>query len=198
MYFPYLLFVSINFQKCVHLLSAPVFILLAGATPVLQAEVSQDEAAPSVDRVGFPTDYEKKFTVLRAKTDAKDATQVTIYGNAQTASITELAALPYPNGAVIVMETASLKKGADGEALVDAEGKYLRDLVLGLHVMRREAGFGAAYGSNRSGEWEYAEYRADGTYITPPPKTAACSACHVKAGPERDFVFKARFSDTAK
>jgi hypothetical protein len=136
--------------------------------------------------------------VLRTKIDAGNAKQVTIYGNPQTASVSDLAALPYPNGSIIVMETASLKKGSDGKTLVDANGKYLQDVVLGLHVMHREAGFGEAYGANRSGEWEYAEYRADGSFITPPQKSAACAECHVKAGKEKDYVFKARFADSAK
>ena len=42
--------------------------------------------------------------------------------------------------------------------------------------MRREKGFGEAYGKNRTGEWEYVEYRADGTYITPPRKSFACAS----------------------
>ena len=64
--------------------------------------------------------------------------------------------------------------------------------MLGLHVMRREQGFGESYGKNRTGEWEYVEYRADETYITPPQKSFACAECHVKAGRERDFVYRGR------
>ena len=68
--------------------------------------------------------------------------------------------------------------------------------MLGLHVMRREQGFGEAYGKNRTGEWEYVEYRADETYITPPQKSFACAECHVKAGRERDFVYRGGFPPT--
>jgi hypothetical protein len=64
--------------------------------------------------------------------------------------------------------------------------------------MRREKGFGEAYRDKRSGEWEYVEYRADGSYLTPAAKSAACSACHVKAGPEKDFVFQGRLAAVAK
>jgi Cytochrome P460 len=149
---------------------------------------AKDDPAPATDRVGFPTDYAKHFTILRRTTNTADAKQVTVYGNALAASITELAALPYPNGSVLVMETMHLKP--------NAAGKLVEDAVLGLHVMRREAGFGADYGAQRAGEWEFVEYRPDGSYITPPPKSASCSACHQKnAGPARDFVFKARFAE---
>lgn len=58
--------------------------------------------------------------------------------------------------------------------------------------MRREKDFGAAYGENRTAEWEYVEYRADGSHLTPPQKSAACAECHVKAGAQRDFVYRGR------
>ncbi len=151
--------------------------------------------APAVDRVGFPTGYAKTFSILRVTEDAKAAKRVTVYGNALAASITNRAALPYPNGSVIVMESTRLKKGDDGQIAKDADGHAMADAVTGLHVMRREKGFGEAYQTNRTGEWEYVEYRTDGSLITPPAQSAACAHCHVKAGPERDFVFKARFAE---
>ena len=162
-------------------------LILLGRSPTsARAEEEKLDPAPALDRVGFPTDYAKTFTLLRRRSDAKE--QVTVYGNAPAASIKELAALPYPNGSILVMETMRLKAGADGKPVEDA--------ITGLHVMRREVGFGADYGANRAGEWEFVEYRPDGSYITPPPKSASCSACHLKdAGPARDFVFKARFAE---
>ena len=74
-------------------------------------------------------------------------------------------------------------KDAQGKPLLDAEGHYRADKIAGLHVMRREKDFGKAYGKNRTGEWEYVEYRADGSYITPPKRSFACAECHMKAGP---------------
>ena len=170
--------------------AAILFATLSLVLSVLAAE-EKDAPSPTTDRVGFPTDYAKHFTILRRTTDTADAKQVTVYGNAPAASITQLSGLPYPNGSVLVMETMHLKP--------DAAGKLVEDAVTGLHVMRREAGFGADYGAQRAGEWEFVEYRPDGSFITPPQKSASCSACHQKdAGPTRDYVFKARFADTAK
>ncbi len=169
----------------------PLGILFLGLGVLATAAEEKVDPAPTVDRVGFPTGYAKEFTILRRTTDAANAKQVTVYGNAPAASVTQLSGLPYPNGSVLVMETMHLKPGADG--------KLVEDAVSGLHVMRREAGFGADYGAQRAGEWEFVEYHADGTFITPPQKSASCAACHQKgAGPARDFVFKARFADTAK
>ena len=86
-------------------------------------------------------------------------------------------------------------KSADGKFVLNDRGGLTKDKVLGLHVMRREPGFGAAYQTNRTAEWEYVEYRPDGTYITPPQKSAVCAQCHVKAGHEKDFVYRARLGD---
>jgi hypothetical protein len=160
---------------------------------------SPDAPAPTVDRVGFPKAYQEKYAVLRTVNKAEKEQIVTVYGNERAASITRADQLPYPYGSIIVMETASARKDSQGKPIVDKNGDYRRDKVLGLHVMRREKGFGEAYGKNRTGEWEYIEYRADETYITPPQKSFACAECHVKAGRERDFVYVGRLAaDTSK
>ena len=161
---------------------------------LLAEPTSAPAPAPAADRVGFPRTYLTEFVVLRTTTDAKEAKRVTVYGNRLAASVTNLAALPYPYGSILVMETAALEKDAAGAVVRDAQGGYRKGEVKGLHVMRRERGFGEGYATNRTGEWEYVEYRADGAQLTPPEKSAACAECHVKAGPAKDFVFKARFA----
>ncbi len=175
-------------RPCVLLLSQVVF--LAAALP---AGEPQDPPAPEVDRVGFPKSYQDRYKVLRSANRPEKQQVITVFGNDLAASITSEDKLPYPYGSILVMETASAQKGSDGQPLLDETGKYRKDQVVGLHVMRREKDFGAAYGKNRTGEWEYAEYKADGSYITPPQKSFACAECHVKAGQARDFVYRGRF-----
>jgi hypothetical protein len=170
-------------------------LLLAGlSASALPAGESEDPPAPTVDRVGFPKAYREKYRVLRRVDRAEKQQVVTVFGNEKAASITRIGELPYPYGSIIVMETAGARKDSQGKPLVDAEGHYRVDQVVGLHVMRREKGFGEAYGKNRTGEWEYVEYRADGSYITPPQRSFACAECHVKAGRARDFVYRGRLS----
>jgi hypothetical protein len=154
--------------------------------------------APAEDRVGFPKDYAKAYEVLRTISREEGKKLVTVYANPSAASVTNQAGLPYPYGAILVMETASTVKGSDGKPVRNGTGALEKDKVLGLHVMRRGKDFGAAYASKRSGEWEFVEYHADGSYITPPQKSAACAECHIKAGAEKDFVYKARFADGEK
>ena len=131
---------------------------------------------------------------MRTVNKENESKVVTVYGNAPAASVTSATQLPYPYGSVIVMETAGALTNAQGKLLLDARGNLRKDTVTGLHVMRREKGFGAAYGPNRTAEWEYVEYSADGRFLTPPQKSATCAACHLKAGPQRDYVYHGRLS----
>ncbi len=164
-----------------------------GAAAALAAETNSP--APKADRVGFPKDYARSFVVLRTIPRDEGKKLVTVYGNAAAASVTNVAQLPYPNGSVLVMETAGTVSDPTGKPVRDVAGRLQKEKVLGLHVMRREKGFGVAYAEKRSGEWEFVEYRPDGSYLTPPGKSASCAACHIKAGAEKDFVYHGRFGD---
>jgi hypothetical protein len=158
----------------------------------LLAGEADDPPAPTADRVGFPKGYRETFEVLRSVDREEKKQVVTVYGNDKAATVRSADDLPYPNGSVIVMETADAKKGPDGNPLLDDKGRYRKGGVVGLHVMRRGKGFGEAYGKNRTGEWEYVEYKEDESYLTPPKKSFACAECHVKAGKGRDFVYRGR------
>lgn len=159
------------------------------------ADEPKPAPAPTIDRVGFPENYQQAFEILRVVKDEKKQRIVTVYGNAPAAGVTGAKSLPYPYGSIIVMESTAIAKSPDGKLATDAKGDFLKDKVTGLHVMRREKGFGEAYGPNRTGEWEYVEYNADKSLKTPPAKTASCAECHLKAGAERDFVYHAKLPD---
>ena len=147
--------------------------------------------APKVDRVGLPKDYRTTFKVLGvpARTNTAPSVVMTAYGNNLAASVTNVGQLPYPNGSIIVMEFAEALKDSKGKPLLDGNGQPQKGQVQHVDVMRRGEGFGEAYGSNRSGQWEFAGYHLDGSYSTPPAKSASCAQCHQKAGAAKDFIF---------
>lgn len=96
------------------------------------------------------------------------------------------------------METYRAVEDQDGNPVLDDAGRYQRDVLTGIFVMRKEPGFGRAYEFNRSGEWEYVAYRPDKTYLATAANSAACAACHTDAGGTRDWVFRANlFFDQA-
>jgi len=164
---------------------APAFVAATLALTIFPAR-SEDPPAPAVDRVGFPKDYQAAFRRLRSSENGDAKTVIAVYGNVAAAARQDG---NYPYGSVIVMETWSTRQDAAKKVLLDEAGHFRKDHVTGLHVMRKERGFGEAYRENRTGEWEYVEYRPDGSYITPPAASAKCSSCHLKAGAAKDFVF---------
>lgn len=66
--------------------------------------------------------------------------------------------------------------------------------------MRKEKGFGAEYGPNQTGEWEYVAYRPDRTLQTAPRDSASCAICHKVASQAVDWVFRSnlRFNNEGK
>jgi hypothetical protein len=170
-------------------------VLMSGMLAGIAAIAAHVQAADPVDRVGFPADY-PRFAVLRTANMTQRTLLGTIYGNVPAASIHDVTKLPYPNGSVIVMEWATPLKAVDGTPITGADGLWKKGEVVRLDVMRREAGYGAAYGGKRAGEWEFASYRADGKALEPAIDAAACATCHSKPGTARDFVFRGRFPAT--
>jgi hypothetical protein len=45
---------------------------------------------------------------------------------------------------------------------------------------------------SRAGAWRFASYRADGTTLVATSSAEQCAACHLRAGAEKDYVFRTR------
>ena len=150
------------------------------------------EPSTTPDRVGFPANYASSLKLLRVIRSEKSPEVITAYGNDLAASITREDQLPFPDGAVLMMEFANAAKDAKGEKLRDAAGELVKGEVVRVDVMRRGSGFGAVYGEARAGEWEFASYNPDGTTRIPPDQAVSCAACHRKVGAAKDFVHRLR------
>ena len=82
--------------------------------------------APTEDRVGFPEGYQD-WTVLYIL-DRPDNKQIrTIYGNDVAASVTDGNQGNYPYGSVVVMEQWAALKDANGDAVMDKNGRFQKD-----------------------------------------------------------------------
>jgi uncharacterized protein (TIGR02246 family) len=166
------------------------------APPPVAAVPAAATTAPAEDRVGFPSGYRAAFKLLGAgggaSGDGRETLVHTAYANSLAAAAIEKSALPFANGSVIAMEFATPRKDGEGELLRDEKGIPLPGEIVRVDVMRRGAGYGAAYGESRAGEWEFASYRPDGTPLMPPVNGALCAGCHRKAGTQNDFVYRMR------
>jgi plastocyanin len=166
----------------------------APATPTAAAPTAASPTpalrpAPQTDRVGFPEGYQTtfKFGYAYDRRDAKTVSYICL--NDTAASVKQ--GQPFPFGSVIVFESWRPKEDAQGALVYDANGHMIRESLNAIFVMRKEPGFGEAYGSLRTGEWEYVAYRPDRTFQTAPQATANCAACHTASNKDRDWTFRA-------
>jgi plastocyanin len=160
----------------------------SGPTATPRPPTATPLPAPQIDRVGFPPDnYQDSFRFLYVF-DRTDTKQVRVVcGNDVAASVKE--GQPFPYGSVIVFESWRPKEDSSSNAIKDANGHLIREVLTTLFVMRKEKGYGEAYQNLRNGEWEYVAYRPDKSLQTPPQLSSACASCHLGAGQDRDFVF---------
>lgn len=169
------------------------------STPEPTDDVSAESVDPSEDRVGYPEGYQDDFTIWYEFDRPDNGTARVIYANNAAASVTqqEWQAVPaapdrpFSYGSILVMEVYATQRNEDGTVALGENGRYVRDELFGTFIMRKEQGFGAKYGTQRNGEWEYMAYRPDGSQLLPPQATQNCAACHVEAGQGRDWVFGA-------
>jgi ketosteroid isomerase-like protein len=149
--------------------------------------------APTVsDRVGLPANYATQLRKLGVTAHDDRQGLTTVYANDRVASVANTEAAHYPNGSVVLMEFADPVRDGEGELSRDAHGQPLKGSIRHIDVMRRDSGFGEVYGASRAGEWEFASYAADGSTLVAPSNAAHCAACHLKAGADKDFVFRLR------
>lgn len=149
-------------------------------------------AVPEADRVGLPRDYATQFKILSGTVYDEAHGLTTVYGNELAASGAQGEHANYPYGAVILMEFAEPQRDGEDQLLRDARGQLLPGKIAHIDVMRRGAGYGAGYGDNRAGEWEFASYASDGSVRVSAAQGERCAGCHRKAGAEKDFVYRLR------
>jgi plastocyanin len=175
--------------------------------------------APTIDRVGFPTDYQKTFIKVYTFDNAQNRQIRVVWANPIAASVTPDTVHKFPMGSVIVMETFGVMEDANGDPILDAKGRFIPSgAAPTIFVQRKERGFGIDYGVIRNGDWEYVAYRADGSYSTQPSGTGSCAACHLQGasgtavapggvpvsantlniGEQWDFVFRPELFATSK
>jgi plastocyanin len=143
--------------------------------------------AATVDQVGLPTNYATGFQPFYVF-DRADTRQVrVVYGNDIADS-----GMPFKNGSILVMETYRARLDAQNVPVRDLNGRYERDALLGIFVMRKDKWFGRRYRDNQTGDWEYASFAADkAPSVVGYAAAQACALCHLDAGPARDWVYRA-------
>ena len=151
--------------------------------------------AGGMDAFGCSAAYRGRRVSRAIRLDVRDARGrargqerpgTTTYVNSLAATVRNIGQIPYPNGAVMVMEYALSLKDGEGELLRDSQGALLKGEVVRVDVMRRGRGFGEPYGDKRAGDWEFSSYRRDGSALIAPDNGVALrrlpSQCRCRQG----------------
>lgn len=141
---------------------------------------------------GVPPEYTTRFRALGGTLHDEQHGLTTVYANELAAAVTRTEAAHYPDGSVILMEFAEPRRDGEEQLLRDANGQPLKGPITHIDVMRRGGHRNGPNDKSRAGEWEFASYRADGTTLISASSAEQCAACHLKAGAEKDFVFRLR------
>jgi hypothetical protein len=147
-------------------------LLLVGQAPTLPGT--------SVDRIGFPKDYQTTFKQLFVfDNDAQRQIRV-IWANDIAMTVNPNQPWNFPYGSILLFESYPAVLDSAGNPMLDENGRFQRGALTTVFAMKKDQGFGAEYGPIRNGEWEYVSYNPDGTTATAPANSGACALCHLQ------------------
>jgi Cytochrome P460 len=166
------------------------FAMLSAATLALAACIGLHASPANAggDLVKFPEQYAKgKLYATLDRADLKQFRE--LYVSPPEAAAAAAKGGPLPDGTVITMVQYAAKLGTDGSPEKDANGRFIKDKVVGYTVMEKRSGWGAEYPDNiRNGEWEYQAFRPDRS-VNANAKLQNCFTCHKPLGAKVDYVF---------
>jgi len=145
-------------------------------------------AVAGPEKIKYPNDYLKG--VLYQTLDRPDNKQYRELYATPAAIEAVRQGKPIPAGTVLTLVQWSVQQDANGVPVKDANGRFIKNQIIGHTVMEKQKGWGADYPADwpRNGEWEYAVFTPDGQ---PNPKgnanNKACFTCHLPHA-KQDFV----------
>jgi plastocyanin len=147
------------------------------------------------EKIAFPANY--KDHVLYGTVDRYDNKQYReLYGTADAVKAAR-EGRPIPSGTVLTLIQYKAQVDAAGNAVKDANGRFIKGDLVGITVMEKRTGWGTEYPDDiRNGEWEYSAFTADQKF-NDKANYKACFQCH-KPHAKQDFVISlARLSGQA-
>lgn len=138
-------------------------------------------------RVDLPKDYQQTFVEYLSLDRVQNPDQfIRLFAN-KTAMQGKNDQGDLPDGSVLVAEVYSVKKNADGSVQHTALNRRVKDKLLLLAVMEKQAGFGETSSSPiKTGDWDFAAYKPNGELA--PKNLDECRACHAPLT-DADFLF---------
>src|SRR5687768_9203790 len=119
------------------------------------------DARAGAELVLFPENYASG--VLYTTVDRADNKQYReLYASSAAAIEAAKKGEPLPSGTVLTLVQYAAKLDAQGNPEKDANGRFIKDKLIGYTVMEKRTGWGAEYPDDvRNGDWEYRAFKAD-------------------------------------
>ncbi len=149
--------------------------LAAGVAAVSFAQ--QALVPPGPNKLKFPQNWDKG--VMYATVDRHDTKQYREFYTSAEAVQAAKDGKEIPNGTVITLAAYAAKLDAEGKPVKDANGRFVKDKLVAVNSMQKEAGWGADIpAAVRNGDWIYQSFTPDGQ-VNDKANLTACFACHL-------------------
>jgi hypothetical protein len=153
-------------------------LILAATGGVLALGVAIHGASAGPDKVQIPMTYASSYVKIGAWDRYDNKTIRTVYMNPEAWAAAK-PDQPLPDGTTLILEARSAKLGADGQPILDANGRFVAsDQIVFIGTQQKRKGWGTEYPESiRNGEWEYAAFQKDGSLNTG-VNLQPCMTCH--------------------
>jgi len=147
---------------------------------------AQDSALPD-SIIAFPADYADG--VLYWTQDRPNGNQVRDYYTSSDAIEAAREGRAFPDRTVITVVQYSAQLDADGNPVTDADGRFVKNEIVGYTAMEKRPGWGDGIPEAiRNGDWDYSVFSA-GMAPNMDANRQACYQCHNQRAAATDFVF---------
>ncbi|UTW45434.1 cytochrome P460 family protein [bacterium SCSIO 12696] len=139
------------------------------------------------NRVALPSDYRESFVEYLSLDRVQNLDQfMRLFANDIAMQGRDENGL-LPDGAVIVAEVYSVQKNEDGTVKTSELGRRIKDQLISIAVMEKQAEFGQSPSSViKTGNWDFGSYKPNGEAAA--KNLNECRACHAPLK-EKDFMF---------
>ena len=152
-----------------------VAVVAAGVAAVSFAQ--QVLVPPGPNKLKFPQTWDKG--VMYATVDRPDTKQYREFYTSAEAVQAARDGKEIPNGTVITLAAYAAKVDAEGKPVKDSYGRFIKDKLLAVNSMQKEAGWGNDIpAAIRNGDWIYQSFSPDGQ-VNDKANLTACFQCHL-------------------
>ena len=164
----------------------------AAAAGVAGVCLAQALVAPGPNKLKFPQNWDKG--VMYATVDRYDTKQYREFYTSADAVQAARDGKTIPNGTVLTLAAYAAKLDADGKPVKDSNGRFIKDKLVAVNSMQKEAGWGDDIpAAIRNGDWIYQSFTPDGQ-VNDKANLTACFQCHLPFAKDQYLTNLAKLS----